>query len=386
MVVLPSSLYLTVSDGELRAILLHELAHVYHYDHVLGLLQRFVKALYWWNPIVYRLSNTLSVAREEVSDNYAITGMESAASYATLLLGLIEKTSLINRLPCTAGMATPYESLKTRIQNIVSKERDMCVKTNKGMLSAVVVTALLMCGLVGVGSQMKLFGIGQAASSANAKPIEVTVKIQRPDFDVATIQGTVLVLEAVDNTRYRSTPIVMNGNEGTCKFPDPIPPGQYKIIYAFSYRQDVMIPPTPRPAVSLHIFVRPPASRVTTGQSTTVISGGIIASADIIQRNEKADSPRATPIQLDPSQVPVVLSRAELEYPPDMKFAKISGVVRAEVIVNENGDAYEAKLVMGHPAFQKPGLDAILQWKFQPMLLKGQPTPFVTTVNLDFKY
>jgi len=42
--------------------------------------------------------------------------------------------------------------------------------------------------------------------------------------------------------------------------------------------------------------------------------------------------------------------------------------------------------MMSHPWFVKPGLDAILQWKFQPLLVNGQATPFVTTVKLDYKY
>jgi hypothetical protein len=93
----------------------------------------------------------------------------------------------------------------------------MRVKTDKGMISAVVVTGLLMCGLVGVGSQVKLFGTGQATSSGNAKPIEVTIKNLRPNFDMDSMNGSVLVLEAVDNSRYQSTPIAITGDEGSCK-------------------------------------------------------------------------------------------------------------------------------------------------------------------------
>jgi len=370
LVVLPASLYQSISDGELRAILLHELAHIYHYDHVLGLLQRLVKALYWWNPLVYRLSNALSIAREEVSDNYAISGMESAAGYATLLVSLIEKTSLISRMPCTAAMATPYESLKTRIQNIVSKERDMRVKTDKGMVSAVVATAVLLCGLVGVGSQVKVFGVGQASSSGKAKPIVVSVKNLDANFDMGPLHGSVLTLEAVDNSKYQSTPILINGNQGNCDFPDAIPPGHYMLLSAFTYRRDVDIPPTPHEAATLHI---------------TISAGGRIAiGADFILRNEDAAAPQTAPVQLDPSQTPVILSRVELEYPPDAKLAKISGTVKVEAIVNEKGEVYEGRLLMGHPWFQKPGLDAVLQWKFQPMLVNGQPKPFVTTVDLPF--
>jgi beta-lactamase regulating signal transducer with metallopeptidase domain len=162
-VILPAGLHQSINDGELRAILLHELAHIYHYDHIVGLLQRFMKALYWWNPLVYRLCNTLSVAREEVSDNYAISGMESAEKYAALLVNLVEKTCLINRLPCTAGMANPYVLLETRIKNLVSKERDMRMKTNNKTTSIIALSTVLLCGLVVMGSRVEVFGIGQTS-------------------------------------------------------------------------------------------------------------------------------------------------------------------------------------------------------------------------------
>jgi TonB family protein len=372
LVIFPASLYQSVENEELRAILLHELAHIYHRDHVLGLLQRLIKALYWWNPFVYRLCNALSVAREEVSDNYAISGMKSAQSYATLLVGLVGKTSLISRMPCTAGMATPYESLETRIKNIVSKERDMCVKTNNQVKSLVVLTAVLLCGLVVIGSQVKVFSTGQGSFSEDAKPIVVDIKNIDTDFNMDLLQGTVLVLEASDNRKYQSSPILINGNQGNCEFPEMVPAGNYALITSiFASRKDVVIPPTPYRVVSLHMNMLP---------------GNISIYADLILRNEKVDMPRTTPIQLDKSTPPVVLSRVALEYPPDAKVANISGTTKVKVVVNEKGEVYEAKLLSGHPWFNQPALNAVVQWKFQPMILNGDPKPFVTTVTFDFKY
>lgn len=161
LVILPAKLYQNVGEKELRGILLHELAHIYHRDHVLGLLQRVSKALYWWNPFVYGVCNSLSVAREEVSDNYAISGMGSAAGYARLLVSLVEKISLISRMPCTAGMGSPYESLEARIRNILSKERDMRVKINKPIATLILLVCVLLGGVVIVGSQVAVFGVSQ---------------------------------------------------------------------------------------------------------------------------------------------------------------------------------------------------------------------------------
>ena len=371
LVLFPSNLYPTVGDGELRAILLHELAHIYHYDHVLGLLQRIVKALYWWNPLVYRLCSDLSLAREEVSDNYAISGMKSASGYAALLVSLIEKTSLINRLPCTAGMATPYESLETRIKNIVSKERDMRVKTTKPMQTLIAFTAALFFGLVAIGSQGKVFGEGAASSAGQPKPVQVDIT-NTAGFQTDALQGSTLLLEGPNGTRYESSPIRVNGSRGSCEFSELISPGQYKLVMTiFGLKADVSIPPTPYPAATLHMSIGP---------------GRIAIYADMVLRNESTEEPQTTPIKLGASDTPVVLSRVELEYPPDAKLARISGTVTLEVVVNEKGDVYEAKLRSGHPMFHQAALNAAVQWKFQPPMLNGVPKPFITTVALDFHY
>jgi TonB family protein len=57
-----------------------------------------------------------------------------------------------------------------------------------------------------------------------------------------------------------------------------------------------------------------------------------------------------------------------------------------EVVVNEKGEVYEAKLLSGHPWFQQPALNAVVQWKFQPLIVNGGAKPFITTVAADFYY
>jgi len=103
-------------------------------------------------------------------------------------------------------------------------------------------------------------------------------------------------------------------------------------------------------------------------------------------RNETADKPQTTPIRPDASNPPVILSRVELEYSPEAMRARISGIVRVQVVVNEKGEVYEAKALIGHRWFRQPALKAVVLWKFKPMLVNGEPKPFVTTVTLAFKY
>lgn len=347
VVILPAALYQSIGNGELRAILLHELAHIHHSDHVLGLLQRLVKALYWWNPFVYHVCNTLTTAREEVSDNYAISAMGSAVSYATLLVGIIEKAPLINRMPCVAGMATPYQCLETRIWNIVSKRRDLRVKAGKGMISAIAGTAVLMCGLVAIGSQVKVFGAGQASISGNSKPIGADTKNRRAEFDSRVLPVARPVSKAPDNSRSPSSPAPMEGGQ----------------------RTDVAAAPTLQQGAVTYI---------------SMARSGASFFAFPTLRNEEADAPQTTPIVLDESNPPVILSRAEAELTPAAKRARISATVTVAVVVNEKGEVYEARVKKGHPLLNQPALNAVLQWKFEPILVDGAPRAFATTVDFHF--
>jgi len=143
------------------------------------------------------------------------------------------------------------------------------------------------------------------------------------------------------------------------------------VMNTLDLRTDVEIAPTPNTFVSLDMKISP---------------SGITIMMPLILRNERADNPQTTPIRLDASNPPVVLSRVELEYPPDAKWAEISGNAKMEVVVNEKGEVYEANLLACHPWFQKTALEAVVQWKFQPMLVNGEPKPFITTVYLNFKH
>jgi beta-lactamase regulating signal transducer with metallopeptidase domain len=148
LIVLPEPLFRNLSLEELKSILIHETAHIYHLDQLSGLLQRLVTSFYWWNPLAYILSASFSVTRENVSDNYAIQ-KSSAHSYAKCLVALAQKTSLVTRLPAAVGMATPHMSLEERVKNIMSKERVMTTKLKKSIVLLLVLSALLVVAIIG---------------------------------------------------------------------------------------------------------------------------------------------------------------------------------------------------------------------------------------------
>lgn len=71
-------------------------------------------------------------------------------------------------------------------------------------------------------------------------------------------------------------------------------------------------------------------------------------------------------------------------YPLLAKQARIRGVVRFNILINENGGITNAELISGHPLLVQAALDAVRQWRYKPTLLNGQPVQVATQADVNF--
>ena len=58
-------------------------------------------------------------------------------------------------------------------------------------------------------------------------------------------------------------------------------------------------------------------------------------------------------------------------------------ILEAEVDVR--GYVKAVKVLRGHPLFDEAATDAVKQWRYQPLLLNGEPTGFVLTVTMQLQ-
>ena len=71
-------------------------------------------------------------------------------------------------------------------------------------------------------------------------------------------------------------------------------------------------------------------------------------------------------------------------YPALARDARISGVVRFEVVIGTDGRIINMQLVTGHPLLVQAAQEAVRQWVYQPTLLNGQPVEVMTQVDINF--
>jgi protein TonB len=123
------------------------------------------------------------------------------------------------------------------------------------------------------------------------------------------------------------------------------------------------------------------------GQLVGVI-GGIISSSS---------SPAAVPTLPKPV-VPTVqrvrvsagvtngrlIYRVEPTYPPVAQQAHIQGAVVLAALIDRGGNVQSLQVVSGHPLLVRAAIDAVKQWRYQPLLVNGQPIEVETTVTVNF--
>jgi beta-lactamase regulating signal transducer with metallopeptidase domain len=89
-ILLPAQLATYLTQSQIEAIILHELAHIKRLDPLLNLLQLLAEKLLHFNPLVYWLSARVRQHREYCCDDLVLNFNYNANEYATALY-LIEK-------------------------------------------------------------------------------------------------------------------------------------------------------------------------------------------------------------------------------------------------------------------------------------------------------
>lgn len=82
---LPDSWSESLSDEERRAVLMHELSHIAGCDSLWDLLSRIVTALWWFHPLVWRLTSQHRLACEHMSDACAADSIDGFDAYRQML-------------------------------------------------------------------------------------------------------------------------------------------------------------------------------------------------------------------------------------------------------------------------------------------------------------
>jgi len=82
---------------------------------------------------------------------------------------------------------------------------------------------------------------------------------------------------------------------------------------------------------------------------------------------------------------PKAIVQVHPEYPLLAKQARIQGQVQIDAILDEQGNVVEMRVVSGPPLLHQAALDALKQWKYEPVYLNDQPIAVEMIVTINFQ-
>jgi periplasmic protein TonB len=114
------------------------------------------------------------------------------------------------------------------------------------------------------------------------------------------------------------------------------------------------------------------------------IVGGIEAAA-LTPPPTPAPLPLRSPVRIGGLiSAPRVLTRVHPVYPKVVARAHIQGVVILEAIVDEDGIVQEIRVLRSVNYLDEPAIEALKQWRYEPLTLNGRRMPFLLTVSMMF--
>ena len=131
----------------------------------------------------------------------------------------------------------------------------------------------------------------------------------------------------------------------------------YFLSFYITGPKDKVLPPPPPP---------PPARKKIKKELADFEKGAVKAEGDI--------------------KPPKLIKEVKPVYPEEARKQGISGVVILSVRSDEEGNIVGVKIVKSpHELLSKASVEAVKQWKYEPMLIKGKPMPIIFTVTMTFK-
>ena len=144
VILVPVSAISGLTTWQLELILMHELAHVRRYDHLVNLLQVVIETLLFYHPVVRWVSRVMREEREHCCDDLVVARSGDALAYARALTELAG----VQSLSLQTSVASDGGQLLTRIRRLVGVRRQPRVAAHWSIGVMLATVAVSISGLL----------------------------------------------------------------------------------------------------------------------------------------------------------------------------------------------------------------------------------------------
>lgn len=166
VVVLPREMPDHLTEGELEAVMMHEMIHIARHDNLINSIQMFLCCLLWFHPVIWLVDRKLLAEREQVCDEQVIEMSGASKVYASSLLKVF-RFCLGSKV---AGVSYATGSnLRRRIEQIMAENTDRKFTLSHRMAIAAI-SAIVILFTLAAGSFSRTSFAAQKSSGNIIKP------------------------------------------------------------------------------------------------------------------------------------------------------------------------------------------------------------------------
>ena len=349
------------SDKRIRVVLCHELSHIRRGDWLLQMVAGAVRALYWFNPLIWIACRWLRHESERACDDDVLSLGMRAPDYATELLGIAHALRRPIWSPAPA-MARP-SSLQRRVRAMLNTTIDRRPVSDGSRLAIAAVALCVAVVVAGSG------GAAQAVGSAFSGSFVDALNNAIPNAALS-----------LKNTRTGEQYTVRSDADGRFAF-DALPDGDYQgEVNAMGF-------------TTTHPFFRIKDGKNVQGSVIPLALGSVEESVtvksdvqppSVITQLAPAQRPRMPPRDPGAAIVPPVKTR-------DVRPLYPQNRTDEEATVFLNGIIDTSGLMKGlqvlqpvNADFARAAFDAVNDWQFEPTRLHGVPVDTAIHITVRF--
>jgi TonB family protein len=424
VILVPVSAMSGLTTWQLELILMHELAHVRRYDHLVNLLQVVIETLLFYHPVVRWVSRVMREEREHCCDDLVVSRSGDALAYARALTELAG----VQTLSLQTSVASDGGQLLARIRRLVGVRRPPRVAAHWSIGAMLATVALSVSGLLqplGVNSREAdepslaptpaedtTAGDAQETAGLAFSQPEVLIPEPRAPFSVVTAEpsarpgGAALAPASAINR-----PAVQTGSApaaaatAAAAAADSVPatatsPGGAGAAAAVSdtpLASDEAA--TQKPTESL-VVTAPVAA---TG---SVLDRARMAAVDRVAQengvklvwlnppvvgNGPGSAPEVPSANLadpanDPQARAIAILQARPEFPDRARIDSIEGWVTVSYMIGRDGRVSDVEIVAAQPrnVFEGAVRRAVRSWRFEPVKVDGRAVEQKKTQTIRF--
>jgi bla regulator protein BlaR1 len=197
VILMPATLLEKLSREKLKAVLIHELAHIKRADIWMNLLQTVLQIVYFYNPLVWIANAMVRRVREQAVDEMVLVALgPETKSYSNVLIDIAEmvfcKPGFGLRL---VGVVESKKALERRIKHMLNRDVPKSSKLGiLGLFAIVVIGVIILPMASGAADEEELPSYVPSTSTVNEQG-HIVDKIDYPFVNDPQVIGT---WEAID--------------------------------------------------------------------------------------------------------------------------------------------------------------------------------------------